>query len=40
MGAAGPLAMAQAPDPIRNLRPMTAGIHPITGDERQARMKE
>lgn len=40
MGTAAPLALAQAPDPIRNLRPMTAGIHPITLDERQARMEK
>jgi Xaa-Pro dipeptidase len=38
--AAAPLAMAQAPDPIRNLRPMTSGIQPITLDERRARMEK
>jgi Xaa-Pro dipeptidase len=36
---ASPLALAQAPDPIRKLRPMTSGIHPITDDERRARME-
>ena len=38
--AAVQLALAQAPDPIRNLRPIMAGIHPITPDERQARMEK
>src|ERR1043166_2062932 len=38
--AASPLAMAQAPDPIRNLRPMTSRIQPITDDERRARMEK
>lgn len=35
-----PLAMAQAPDPIRKLKPMTAGIEPITDNERRARMEK
>jgi Xaa-Pro dipeptidase len=34
------LAIAEAPDPIRELRPMTAGIQPITDDERRARMEK
>ncbi len=38
--AAAPLAMAQPPDPIRNLRPMLSGIQPITDGERQARMEK
>jgi Xaa-Pro dipeptidase len=33
-------ALAQAPDPIRNLRPMTSGIQPITDDERRGRMEK
>lgn len=35
-----PLALAQAPDPIRKLRPMTSGIQPITDDERRGRMEK
>ena len=31
---------ASVPDAIRNLRPMTAGIQPITGDERRARIEK
>ncbi len=38
--AAAPLAMAQPPDPLRNLRPMLSGIQPITDGERQARMEK
>jgi Xaa-Pro dipeptidase len=38
--ALSPLAMAQAPDPIRKLRPMTSGIQPISADERRARMEK
>ncbi len=38
LSAAAPLALAQTPDPIRRLRPMTDGIEPITDDERRARM--
>ena len=34
------LTMAQAPGPIRKLRPMTSGIKPITDDERRARMEK
>ena len=40
---ASQLASAQSsgvPDPIRSLRPMTDGIHPITDDERTARMEK
>lgn len=38
--AAAPLTMAQTPQAIRNLRPMTAGIEPITDDERRSRMEK
>lgn len=42
--AAAPVAMtdaiAQVPAAIRNLRPMTAGVQPITDDERRARMEK
>jgi Xaa-Pro dipeptidase len=38
--AAAPLAMAQPPDPIRDLRPMLSGIQPITDDERRARVEK
>ena len=40
VGAAAPLALAQAPNSIRNLRPMTTRIHPITADERQTRFEK
>jgi len=40
MGAAAPLAVAQLPDPVRKLRPMTSGIRPITEEERRARMEK
>ena len=36
----GHLALAQVPDAIRNLRPMTDGVHPITLDERRARIEK
>ena len=32
--------MAQAPDSIRNLRPMLSGIEPITDDERRSRLEK
>src|SRR5262245_17838380 len=35
-----PLALAQVPDPIRKLQPMTAGIKPITDDERRSRVEK
>ena len=35
-----PLVMAQAAEPIRKLKPMTAGIEPITDRERLARMEK
>jgi Xaa-Pro dipeptidase len=38
--AAAPVALAQAPESIRNLRPMTSGIQPITDDERRSRMEK
>ena len=43
--AAGFRSIAQAqpanvPEAIRNLRPMTSGIQPITGDERRARLEK
>src|SRR5215469_16889438 len=41
IAAAAPLAMAQTPpESIRNLRPMTSGIQPITDGERRARMEK
>lgn len=40
MAGAAPVALAQSNDPIRNLRPMTPGIEPITDDERRARMEK
>lgn len=39
--AAAPFLEAQSvPEPIRNLKPMTAGIVPITDDERRARIEK
>ena len=38
--ALAPLAMAQTPEPIQKLRPMTAGIKPITDDERRGRLEK
>ncbi len=38
--AAAPLAMAQLPDPIRRLRPMTSGVEPISDEERRARLEK
>ena len=40
LSAAAPLALAQTPDPIRGLRPMTGGIEPISDDERRGRMEK
>ena len=40
IGAFVPLALAQTPESIRNLRPMTSGIQPITDGERRARMEK
>lgn len=39
LAGAGIAAAADAPAPIRALRPMTAGMAPITDDERRARME-
>ena len=38
--AVAQLAMAQTSDPIQKLRPMTAGIKPITDDERRGRLEK
>ena len=40
IAAAAPLALAQTPESIRNLRSMTSGIQPITDGERRARMEK
>ena len=39
-GLAGRARAQSVPDAIRNLRPMTDGIQPITDDERRARMEK
>ena len=40
MAGLAPLAMAQAPKEIQKLQPMTAGIQPITAEERKGRMEK
>ncbi len=39
-GAALAHAQSDVPEPIRNLKPMTDGVRPITGEERRARMEK
>lgn len=39
-GLAKLAAQNSVPDAIKSLRPMTAGVQPITGDERRARMEK
>jgi Xaa-Pro dipeptidase len=39
-GLAKLAAQSSVPDTIKSLRPMTAGVQPITGDERRARMEK
>ncbi len=40
LAGAGLAAAADIPDSIRSLKPMTAGVKPITDDERRARMEK
>src|SRR5580704_11913836 len=39
-GLAKLAAQSSVPDAIKNLRPMTAGVQPITNDERRARIEK
>jgi Xaa-Pro dipeptidase len=40
MSGAAPVPSSDLPDAIRNLRPMTGGIKPISEDERRSRIEK